>query len=136
VGTVTRVRVDGIEVELAAPRCEGCSGLCAWRMPCAQRMTFATRQTLAVGDSVVVAVPDQYLLLASMLVYGLPLVGLLGGALAGLAALGSDLGAAVGAAAGIAMAVLAAPALRSRVERGTLSRMQLRSSADAYTRSL
>jgi sigma-E factor negative regulatory protein RseC len=136
VGTVTCVRAEGIEVELAAPRCEGCSGLCAWRMPRAQHMTFATRQPLAVGDSVVVAVPDRYLLLASMLVYGLPLAGLLGGALAGLAALGSDLGAAVGAAVGIASAVLVAPALRSRVERGTLSRMQLRASGDAYTHSL
>jgi sigma-E factor negative regulatory protein RseC len=130
------VRAENIEVELAAPRCEGCSGLCAWRMPRAERMTFATRDPLAVGDSVVVAVPDRYLLLASMLVYGLPLVGLLGGALVGLAALASDLGAAVGAAAGIVLAVLAAPPLRSRVERGTLSRMQLRSSADAYTHSL
>ena len=99
-------------------------------------MTFATRRPLAVGDRVVVAVPDRYLLLASLLVYGLPLTGILGGALAGLAALGSDLGAAIGAAAGAASAVLAAPALRSRVERGTLSRMQLRSNADAHTHSL
>ena len=105
-------------------------------MPRAQRMTFATQRPLTVGDRVVVAVPDRYLLLASVLVYGLPLAGLLGGALAGLAALGSDLGAAVGAAAGAASAVLAAPALRSRVERGTLSRMQLRPGADAHTHSL
>jgi sigma-E factor negative regulatory protein RseC len=136
VGTVTRVGAEGIEVELAAPRCEGCSGLCAWRMPRAERLTFATRQPLTVGDSVVVAVPDRYLLFASALVYGLPLIGLLGGALAGLAAQGSDLAAAVGAAAGIASAVLAAPALRSRVARGTLSRMQLRSNRDAHTHSL
>jgi sigma-E factor negative regulatory protein RseC len=105
-------------------------------MPRAQRMTFATERPLAVGDRVVVAIPDRYLLLASALVYGLPLTGLLGGALAGLAALGSDLGAAIGAAAGAASAVLAAPALRSRVERGTLSRMQLRPRADAHTHSL
>ncbi len=90
----------------------------------------------AVGDSVVVAVPDRYLLLASLLVYGLPLAGLLGGALAGFAALGSDLGAAVGASAGAATAMLIAPALRSSVEQGTLRRMQLRSSADAHTHSL
>ena len=51
-------------------------------MPRAQRMTFATQRLLTVGDRVVVAVPDRYLLLASLLVYGLPLTGLLGGALA------------------------------------------------------
>lgn len=135
-GTVTRTGAEGVEVELATPRCEGCAGLCAWRMPRAQRMTFATERLLAVGDRVVVAVPDRYLLLASLLVYGLPLTGLLGGALAGLAALGSDLGAAAGACAGAATAMLAAPALRARVERGTLRRMQLRSSADAHTHSL
>ena len=105
-------------------------------MPRAQRLTFATQRPLTVGDRVVVAVPDRYLLLASLLVYGLPLTGLLGGALAGLAALGSDLGAAIGAALGAMSAVLAAPALRSRVEHGTLARMQLRPSADAHTRSL
>jgi len=105
-------------------------------MPRAQRMTFATQRPLIVGDRVVVAVPDRYLLLAALLVYGLPLAGLLGGALAGLAALGSDLGAAIGAVLGAMSAVLAAPALRSRVEDGTLARMQLHPSADAHTRSL
>ena len=99
-------------------------------------MTFTTQRLLNVGDSVVVAVPDRYLLFASMLVSGLPLIGLLGGALAGLAVQGSDLGSAVGAAAGVALAMLAAPTLRSRVERGTLSRMQLRSSEDAHTHPL
>ena len=74
--------------------------------------------------------------LRPLLVYGLPLAGLLGGALAGLAALGSDLGAAIGAAAGAVSVLLAAPALRSRVERATLRRMQLRPSADAHTHSL
>jgi sigma-E factor negative regulatory protein RseC len=136
VGTVTCSGAEGVEIELATPRCEGCAGLCAWRMPRAQRLTIATQRALTVGDRIVVAVPDRYLLLASLLVYGLPLTGLLGGALAGLAALGSDLGAAIGAALGAMSAVLAAPALRSRVEHGTLARMQLRPSADAHTRSL
>ena len=99
-------------------------------------MTFSTEQRLAVGDSVVVALPDRYLLLVSLLVYGVPLAGLLGGALLGLAALGTDLGAAVGAAAGATGLLLAAPAVRSRFERATLRRMRLVSSADAHTHSL
>jgi sigma-E factor negative regulatory protein RseC len=99
-------------------------------------MTFATGARLAVGDRVVVALPDRYLLLVSLLVYGLPLAGLLSGALLGLAALGSDLGAAAGAAAGATSVLLAGPALRPRFERATLRRMQLVPSADAHTHSL
>jgi sigma-E factor negative regulatory protein RseC len=102
----------------------------------AQRITFAGERSLALGERVVVAVPDRYLLLVSLLVYGLPLAGLLGGALLGLAALGSDLGAAAGAAAGAASVLLAAPALRSHFERATLRRMQLRPATDAHTHSL
>ena len=99
-------------------------------------MTFATAQPLALGERVVVAVPDRYLLLVSLVAYGLPLAGLLAGALLGLAGFGSDLGAAAGAAVGAASILLAAPALRARVERATLSRMQLIPSADAHTHSL
>jgi positive regulator of sigma E activity len=99
-------------------------------------MTFASRLTVAVGDRVVVALPDRYLLLASLLVHGLPLAGLLVGALIGVAAFGSDVVVAACAATGAATAVLAAPALRSRLERGTLSRVQLRTAGDARTHSL
>jgi sigma-E factor negative regulatory protein RseC len=101
-----------------------------------QRVTFATERPLALGESVVVAVPDRYLLLVSLLVYGLPLAGLLGGALLGLAAVGSDLAAAAGAAAGAVSVLLAAPAFRSRFERATLQRMRLIPNADAHTHSL
>jgi sigma-E factor negative regulatory protein RseC len=99
-------------------------------------MTFPSRLPVAVGERVVIALPDRYLLLASLLVHGLPLAGLLGGALCGVAAFGSDLGAAAGAAGGAVSAVLAAPALRSRLERGTLRRVQLRTAADARPHSL
>ena len=135
---MTRADADGIEVELTTPRCEGCEGLCVWRrLPRAERVTFANRQTVGVGERVVVALPDRYLLLASLLVHGLPLLGLLGGALCGAATLGSDLAAAAGAAGGAALAVLAAPALRARFERGTLTRVQLRPASDrAQTHSL
>jgi sigma-E factor negative regulatory protein RseC len=102
----------------------------------AQRMTFSTERPLAVGQRIVVALPDRYLLLVSLLVYGLPLAGLLGGALLGVAALGSDLAAAAGAAAGATSVLLIAPALRSRFERATLRRIRLVPSADAHTHSL
>ncbi len=99
-------------------------------------MTFSTHGPLAVGQRVVVALPDRYLLLVSLLVYGLPLAGLLGGALLGLAAAGTDLGAAAGAAAGAASVLLTAPALRSRFERATLRHLQLVPNVDAHTHSL
>jgi positive regulator of sigma E activity len=89
-----------------------------------------------VGENVVVALPDRYLLLASLLVHGLPLAGLLAGALCAFAASGSDLGAAAGAAGGPVLAALATPALRSRLERGTLRRVELRAAGDAHTHSL
>ena len=136
VGTVTHVGAGRVEVELAAPRCEGCAGLCAWRTARAQRMTFATERRLAVGEPIVVTLPDRYLLHVSLLVYGLPLVGLLFGALLSLAAFGSDIAAAGGAAVGAASVLLLAPALRSQFERATLRRMQVVPSTDAHTHSL
>lgn len=111
--------------------------MCLWRrLPRTERITFASRLRVVVGERVVVTLPDRYLLLVSLLVHGLPLAGLLGGALIGIAALGSDLAAAAGAAGGAVSAVLAAPALRSRLELGTLRRVELRTVADARSHSL
>ena len=64
-----------VEVEFAPPRrCSGCQGACLWRrLSAAERMSFDTALPLAVGEPVVVALPDRYLLLGTMLVHGLPL---------------------------------------------------------------
>jgi positive regulator of sigma E activity len=139
--TVTRVSADGrVEVEFGPPpRCRGCEGACLWRrMPALQRLTFATPVTLSVGEPVVVAIPDRYLLLGAIVVHGLPLAAMLAGALVGVAIGGSDIGAAAGAVAGIAVALLAAPRLRTRLERDTLRRVELRPGArrGAHTHSL
>jgi positive regulator of sigma E activity len=140
-GVVTRVAADGsVEVELAAPAgCRGCEGVCMWRrLPSTQRAVFATPLRLAAGDLVVVALPERYVLLASLLVHGLPLAALLAGALAGFAATGADAGALVGGAAGIALGLLATPRLRRRLEGGTLRQLTVRRGAgtDAATHSL
>jgi positive regulator of sigma E activity len=124
--TVTRVSADGrVEVEFGPPaRCGGCEGACLWRrMPAAQRLTFESSLALTVGEPVVVALPDRYLLLGAVLVHGLPLAALLAGALAGLAVGGSDLTAAAGAVLAVAAALLVAPRLRARLERNTLRRV-------------
>jgi positive regulator of sigma E activity len=132
-GVVTRVAADGsVEVELAAPAgCRACAGVCTWRqLPGTRRATFATDLRLAAGEPVVVALPERYVLLAALLVHGLPLAALLAGALAGYAVTGTDSGAGLGAVAGVALAVLGTPRLRRRVEDGTLRRLTLSRGTD------
>lgn len=139
--TVTRVGADGrVEVEFGPPpRCRGCEGACLWRrMPGLQRLSLDTAVALSVGEPVVVAIPDRYLLLGAIVVHGLPLAALLAGALAGVALGGSDLSAVAGAVAGVAIALVATPRLRTRLERDTLRRVELRPGARrrAHTHSL
>ena len=75
---------------------------------------------------VTVTLPDRYLLLGTLLVYGVPLAALLTGAVLGMTAIGSDLGAAAGAALGLVAALGAAPRLRRGLERVTLREMVIR----------
>ena len=81
---------------------------------------------MAVGVAVDVTLPERYLLLGAALVYGLPLVALLAGALVGAAWWGSDLGAAAGAALAVTGAALAVVVLRRRLERVVLARLKIR----------
>ena len=64
--------------------------------------------------------PERYLVLGAVLVYGVPLAALLGGGAFAALLFGSDLAAAAGAALALGVALLAAPALRLRLERVTL----------------
>jgi positive regulator of sigma E activity len=106
-------------------------------MAAPQRIVLATPLTVRVGDSVVVALSDRQLLLASLLVHGLPLAALLAGALLGVAIVGSDAGGAGGAVAGVVAALVAAPRLRRHLERDTLRRVEVRPGAPrAHTHSL
>jgi positive regulator of sigma E activity len=115
--TTTRVAIELV----TPPACRGCHGLCLWRqMPATQVIEIAAQTPLAPGDAVVVGLPPRYLLLGTLLMHGLPLAALLGGALLGLAAGRSDLAAVVGAVAGLAAAWLCAGPLRRRLEAETL----------------
>ena len=98
-------------------------------------MSIDSNQPLAVGERVVVALPDRYLFLASLLAHGLPLSALLGGAAIGFASTGGDAGAVLGALVGVALALLASPVLRRRLERSLLRRIELRA-ADAHASSV
>ena len=99
-GIVTAMNAVSIDVEFAPPtRCKGCDGACLWyRVPARQTATFQAPLGVQVGSTVTVTLPERYLLLGTLLVYGVPLAALLAGAVLGMAALGSDLGATVGAA--------------------------------------
>ena len=79
-----------------------------------------------MGAAVDITLPERYLLLGATLVYGLPLVALLAGAVIGAAWWRSDLGAAAGAALAVAGAALAVIALRRRLESALLARLAIR----------
>jgi positive regulator of sigma E activity len=81
---------------------------------------------LAVGAAVDVTLPERYLLLGAAVVYGLPLVALLAGAVIGAAWWRSDLGAAAGAALAVGGAALAVVVLRRWLENAMLARLAVR----------
>jgi sigma-E factor negative regulatory protein RseC len=118
-GIVTAVAGGRIEVELERPpRCHGCDGACRWYGEGgSRRLTVATQRAFAIGAPVTLSVADRELLRGAAIVYGLPLAGLLGGALLGFAVWGSDLGTAAGAGTALAAALVAAWGLRARLER-------------------
>jgi len=118
-GIVTAAAAGRIEVELTPPpRCRGCDGACRWYGGGgSRRLTVTTQRVFAVGTPVTLGLADRELLRGAAIIYGVPLVGLLGGALLGYAVWGSDLGTAACAGAALAAALVAAWGLRARVER-------------------
>ena len=62
----------------------------------------------SVGDKALVSMPDSTITKASLMAYGIPLLGLLGGMLAGdqFIPLGNSLGALIGAGTGLAAALI------------------------------
>jgi positive regulator of sigma E activity len=115
-------------VEFAAPpRCKGCGGACLWyRVPPSEQLTLAASTSIPVGSTVAVTLPDRYLLLGAALVYGVPLAALLSGAAVSAALFEADLAVAAGAALALIGALLAASALRGRLERATLRHLAVR----------
>lgn len=124
----TELRVAGTVTAPGEVRCEGAAGCprCARGEGCGQAAWFSRRQaaislslptgSLAVAAPVVLRLPASRLLWAAWLAYGLPLAGLLLGALAGHL-LAGDRGAVPAAAAGL----LASVALARVLARNTSS---------------
>ena len=126
-------RADGTQVELELERDSSCGG-CELRDGCGvgalgrllgrrrKSLRVDTTRRLAPGDRVLLALPERALVRLSLLLYGLPLVGLLGGAL--LPALlwpgAPDAVAVVGGAAGFCVGAKIASRRAEGLPRGGL----------------
>jgi positive regulator of sigma E activity len=86
-------------------------------------MTLEATGAIEVGSTVVVTLPERYLLAGATVLYAVPLGALLAGAATSAAIFGSDWAAAVGGVAAMLLALLAASPLRRRLERATLRRL-------------
>ncbi len=76
-----------------------------WKPPSSLRIRDTGR--LRRGDLVSVSLRNRHVLLGTLVVHGLPWIGMLAGTVAGVASIGGDLGALLGAVAGLALGVLA-----------------------------
>lgn len=128
-GVVLGIAEDGfVDVELdEAPRCAGCAGMCMWRRIDADRKT---RLPVAgacprAGTPVLISLPQDCVLRASLILHGLPWAALLLGACCGALTLHGDLGALLGGTAAVGLAVLLTPRLRRRIERHALDGLTL-----------
>lgn len=126
---VLAARPDGsVDLEFAPfPGCGGCAGTCLWKRLQASRLDrLPVAGRFEPGTEVTVALSAQRVMLASILVHGVPLAAILFGAAAGSLIAGSDLGALGGAAAALAIAIPGVGLLRRRVEAATLAGLVVR----------
>jgi sigma-E factor negative regulatory protein RseC len=112
-GTVVAVESDGLWVEtIQKSACE----VCVAEKGCGQKflsklagkttsirvlLNNQSREKLSVGQSVTIGIPEDVIVLASLLVYLLPIIGAVGGAAVASYAGGGDLTSISGALAGL-----------------------------------
>lgn len=100
-GVVKAVQGEWLEIEFCRPtdcdKCNACHGQ--------KVLQIRVKGRANVGDKAVVSLPESVVTTASLIVYAIPLAGLLGGMLLGswLIPLGNSLGAVIGGAAGLAL---------------------------------
>ena len=103
-GEVTKIDGKWLEITFCRPsdcdKCHACMGG-------SKTTTLRLEGKANLGDSVLVEMPASTVTTASLMAYGLPLAGLLGGMMLGnaLIPLEDSLGALVGAVAGLALAL-------------------------------
>ena len=93
---------------LEPPRCRGCEGWCFWRLTPTSPLRLQSALALEPDELVTISMDRRQLLLGALMLHGLPWIGLLVGALAGVASIGGDLGALLGALAGLGVGSLLA----------------------------
>jgi len=98
----------------------GCGGQQLTQMFCSGPKSYRAENTIGadVGDRVVVATSPGSIRRTANLAYGIPLLGAIGGALAGMP-LGGDTGAMLGAAGGLLL-VLGYVRIRTRQDAGSI----------------
>lgn len=123
---VLAARGDGcVDLEFEpAPACQGCAGTCLWRRLQATRIDrIPVRKALAPGARVQVSLTERRVFLASVLLYGLPLVAIVLGAVTGAAITQSDIGTLVGALFGVGLVIAMFRRFSQRIERATLGQL-------------
>lgn len=122
---VVAARPDGVrDLEFQQRPCAACAGTCLWRRLRATRLErLPAIQQLSPGTAVTVALPERSVLIASILLHGLPLAAILLGAAAGAAATATDSGTLLGALAGLAGTLAVFKPLCRRLERYTLAQL-------------
>jgi positive regulator of sigma E activity len=126
---VVAARTEGcVDLEFAptAP-CASCAGTCLWKRAQASRLErLANVDGLAPGTEVTVALHERWVLLASLLLHGIPLLAILLGSALGSLLVGGDAGTFAGAAVAVLVVIAAFGRLRRRLERATLARLEIR----------
>lgn len=123
-GTVISVHADVVRLRLAAaPSCAGCGSRdrCASGSASARIVELRQPNPPAPGTEVRLVLPESSVLLAALLGYLLPVVGLLLGGVVTFACHASDLSAVAGAAAGFAAGLLGIRRLSGGVLRSALT---------------
>jgi positive regulator of sigma E activity len=126
---VRGVDADGtVHVELTQSQaCRGCEAVCLWRrLPADAAIRQPVGSGLGPGMQVTISLPAGQILSSALLLHGLPLAGLLGGAVAGFASTGSDLGCLLGGVVGTLLALVAGAGPKRRVEQAALERVAIR----------
>jgi positive regulator of sigma E activity len=109
---VIATRPDGlVDLEFtSASRCAACAGTCLWKRLQAARL-----------DRLPVALAGRRVLLASVLLHGVPLAAILAGAAIGSLMTGTDAGTLIGSVCSIAVVIVGFRHWRARLERATFS---------------
>lgn len=121
---VISTRSDGfVDLEFSSARqCAACAGTCLWkRLQAARLNRLPVSRGMEPGTRVSVALPGSRVLLASILLHGLPLLAILVGAAIGAWSTGSDIGTLIGALLVLAVVITGFGFWRRRIELATFS---------------